>query len=95
MNLQELLKERERLRDIISQLHEYDELIEWKGYFESGWTTLAHPIGEVIEDITPNITHSKIPSHIREIIVNALQAAIDKLEKRIRYVEIHSNTPNG
>ena len=81
MNLKELLEERERLCKINAQLRGYDELKDWKRYFESGWSTLARPIGEVIEDITPNITHSKIPDHIREIIVNALQSEIDKLEK--------------
>lgn len=83
MKLQELLKERERLRDIDAQLREYDEIKEWKGYFESGWSTLSHPIDDFADEYgcTPNITHSKIPSHIREIIVNALQSEIDKLEK--------------
>lgn len=81
MNLQELLKERVRLREINEMLRDYDDLKEWKDWFESPWSTLSHPIGEVKEDFTPNITHSKIPSHIREIIMNALQAEIDKLEK--------------
>lgn len=69
MKLQELLKEREMLR-------KYDELQEWKDYF------LKNIIVKEGGD-EPRFTHTvvKLPDHIKEILVNALQAEIDKLEK--------------
>lgn len=77
MKLKDLLKGRDKLR-------EYDELTEWKRYFEHGMTTLSHVVNpRIIDDDMPawNITHSKIPVNIKQIIINALDAEIKKMEE--------------
>lgn len=79
MNLQELLKERER---IDKELEKYEvemqkrkELRDWKERFGVACELPYFP------DLGGKIAGIELPSHIREIIVNALQAEIDKLEK--------------
>lgn len=77
MKLKDLLDGRDKLR-------KYDELKEWKGYFEHGMTTLSHAYGTrfIDEDVSiPCMTHSKIPANIKQIILDAIDAEIKKMEK--------------
>lgn len=80
MNLQELLKERERIDKELEkyeiEMQKRSELLAWKDHF--GVTcelpsVCVHGFGQ--------IAPMELPSHIRKIILNALQTEIDKLEK--------------
>lgn len=79
MNLQELLKERERIDNELekykAEMQMRHDLIEWKNRFGAA-CKLPH-----LPDYGGQIAPIGLPDHIRVIIVNALQAAIDKLEK--------------
>lgn len=79
MKLQELLKERER---IDKELEKYEvemqkrkELRDWKERFGAACELPCLP------NFSSQIAPIELPSHIREIIVNALQTEIDKNEK--------------
>lgn len=78
MNLQELLKERER---IDKELEKYDAEMKRRDELQHWWKVIkmsniapfpSNPLGGF--DIY-------IPDHIREVLLNALQAEIDKIEK--------------
>ena len=68
MKLKELLKDREKLR-------KYDELKEWKGYFKD---MVDLPMSMVPP---PCIVGLPLPSHIKTLIMNALEAEIKKLDE--------------
>lgn len=68
MKLKELLKDREKLR-------KYDELKEWKGHFKD-------MVDLPMSMVPPHcIVGLPLPSHIKKIIVDALEAEIKKLDE--------------
>lgn len=79
MKLQELLKERERIDNELKkyevEMQRRNELNEWKERFEE-----CNKVPVAMFCFNQYIMMS-IPPHVHEIIVNALQAAIDKIEK--------------
>lgn len=69
MKLKELLKGREKLK-------EYDELSKWKDYFDRN-VIVARGDGKPYEFIV-----EQLPDRIKEIITNALEAEIAKLDEK-------------
>lgn len=81
MKLKDLIFNREKLR-------KYDELKEWKEYFTKN-RIIIHTGGreycrphkkETIDGHT--IVFDELPDHIKQIIVDALEAEIKKLEEQ-------------
>lgn len=68
MKLEELLKGRDKLR-------KYDELKEWKGHFSD--------MVDLPMSVVPShrIVGLPLPPHIKQIIIDALEAEIKKLDE--------------
>jgi len=75
VKIKELLANREKLA-------KYDELTEWKNVFEKTNLQLVEHIHHTeAAMISCGVREFEIPSHIKEIIVNALDDDIKKLEE--------------
>lgn len=78
MNLQELLKERERIDKELEkyevEMQKLKELYSWQKMIEDS-------INSPIPVTSFGQINMYIPDHIRELFLNALQAEIDKIEK--------------
>jgi len=69
--IKELLAGREKLA-------KYDELTEWKEYFVKNKIVAE---GGIVDGKRYDYVVNELPSHIKEIIVNALDAEIAKLDE--------------
>lgn len=78
MNLQELLKERERINKELEKyetdMQKLKDLHRWQDVIEKSFDTPLPLTSLGGLDII-------IPDHIRDLFLNALQSEIDKLEK--------------
>lgn len=80
MKLQELLKERERIdKELEKYEAEMQRIKELKYWQENFIAMRSMPLAYLVP--RQNFVAIDLPSHIRGIIVNALQAEIDKIEK--------------
>lgn len=75
MKIKDLLTNREKLQ-------KYDELKEWKGAFgnENAKLQIKSDSNDAMKDLTW-MMGIKLPDHIKQIIVNALEAEIAKLDE--------------
>lgn len=80
MSLQELLKERERINKELEKYEDEIQRIKELRYWQENFIAMrSMPLAHLVP--RQNFVAIVLPSHIREIIVNALQAEIDKLKK--------------
>jgi len=72
--IKELLAGREKLA-------KYDELTEWKRMFERDYVLIPQNDNKVVDNYIFTLVPKPLPSHIKEIIVAALDAEIAKLDE--------------
>jgi len=72
--IKELLAGREKLA-------KYDELTEWKEKFERDYVLIPQNDNKVVGNNIFTLLPKPLPSHIKEIIVNALDAEIARLDE--------------
>jgi len=72
--IKELIANREKLA-------KYDELNEWKKQFELNYVFTMQNDKRVADNYISALMPNILPSHIRQIIVNALDAEIAKLDE--------------
>jgi len=72
--IKELLAGREKLA-------KYDELTEWKERFERNYVLIPQDDKKVTGNCIFTLLPKPLPSHIKQIIVSALDAEIAKLDE--------------